>query len=324
MNSIEVLMPSLLSEYKDRLKTIDHWLSVLNWSNGWHYDLDLLWLFKHIDRIKLKKGATIIDAGGGLGVNQFILASMGYNVISLDFTYRNVPKLAKNIFKIRSDQDRFLEQKLREQKKSEYMDFMGYGQKKSQSSTLSNAEKLLKALKNPAKAQYVFKRELLQNYLNLSQFLEARRDHKNFGEITFLRGTFNEIPLPDQSADLLVSVSAFEHNAYEDMPGSVQEFSRVTKKGGYLLVTTSLAKDKDWYFEPSKGWNLSTASLSKWFGVENPKSFDFDKSLKEISTSKALEKRISPFYKYNGNNGLPYAKLQEAKYVPCGIVKQIL
>ena len=314
MNSIEVLRPSLLIGNSQHLSRIDHWLSVLNWSNGWHYDLDLIWLYNHLETLGLKKGSTILDAGGGLGVNQFVLASLGYNVISLDFTLREIPKLAKGIFNIELKQDAF------RGGTHEYMEFMNYGQKRSQARRLIPMKHILAAITNPGKAKYVLEKRL-REHINFSHAKELKRDHSQFGSITFLRGAFNSIPLPDRSVDALVSISAFEHNTYADMPGSVHEFTRVVKPGGAVYVTTSLAKDRDWFFEPSKGWNLTLGSLHKWFDLTVPGSVDYDAVLNEFRQSELLKGRLSPFYKYNGNNGLPYAKLEQAQYIPVGISK---
>ena len=73
---------------------------------------------------------------------------------------------------------------------------------------------------------------------------EKQNNHKSFGNITFLRGTFNDIPLPENHVDCLVSISAFEHNTYEDMDSSVQEFSRILKKNAPMLITTSATNKK--------------------------------------------------------------------------------
>lgn len=316
MEALEVLSPQLLTQYEEKLPLIDHWVSVFNWSNGWHYDLDILWILAQIEARGLKKGATILDAGAGLGVAQFILASLGYNIISLDFTYRNIPKFSESIFKIQLDQDRF------DEGTHSYMEFMNYGLKKNPIGNYFNFQKIYSALKNPAKVQYILNKKF-RNYFNLSYFLERQKDHKDFGNITFLRGSFNKIPLPENSVDMLISISAFEHNTYDDMPASVKEFERVIKKDGLMLVTTSLAKEKDWFFEPSKGWNFTSETLQKWFDVKESKPIDFNSALNEIRQSKYLEKRISPFYRFNGDNGLPFAKLSEAQYVPCGIAKHI-
>jgi ubiquinone/menaquinone biosynthesis C-methylase UbiE len=317
MNSkIELLSANLLED-KNKLKEIDHWLNVLNWPNGWHYDLDIIWILKHIEEIKLKPGATIIDAGAGLGTTQFILASRGFNVISLDFTQRYAPKYSKGIFNVEikdADLGNY---------KHEYMEWMTYGQKEKKAEHKPKkkfTQRIINALKDPARVAYYLNEEFKKRY-NVYYNLEKNRDHSKFGKITFLRGTFNKIPLEECSADLLVSVSAFEHNTYEDMPGSVIEFARVLKPNSPMMVTTSATDQKDWYFKPSKGWNFSKETLANWFDVKDNIYFDYEKDFKEIKNSRVLRSRLSSFYKFSGENGLPYGNFEEIKYVPVGILK---
>ncbi len=89
-----------------------------------------------------------------------------------------------------------------------------------------------------------------------------------------------------------------------------------------MFITTSAAQNEDWYFEPPKAWNFSLKTLSSWFNIPSDKvKFDYPKVFKNISNSKILKKRMSPFYKLFGNNALPYGNLKEAKYIPVGIVK---
>ena len=92
-NRIELLNVDLLNQ-SDLLAEIDHWLKVFNWQQGWHYDLDIIWTLNCIEEYGLKPGSTIMDAGGGLGITQFLLAARGYNVISLDFNTRSIPKFS--------------------------------------------------------------------------------------------------------------------------------------------------------------------------------------------------------------------------------------
>ena len=101
-NSYELLNSDLLKK-RDYLNKIDYWLSVMNRTQGWHYDLDIIWLIKNLKKYNINAGSTILDAGAGLGITQFILASMGYNIISLDFSKREIPQLSKNIFEIDID-----------------------------------------------------------------------------------------------------------------------------------------------------------------------------------------------------------------------------
>ena len=323
VDKIELLDTAFLQNNKDKLREIDHWLKVLNWVNGWHYDLDIIWVLNNIERMGLKPGATIIDAGAGLGITQFILASRGYNVISLDFTERQIPKFAKGIFnieKIDTDLGDY---------KHEYMDFMSHGQKKiltvaRKNKFLSKLRKVINLRQLSHHLAFIFYRFKLRfsNKVNIYYYFERNTDHNNFGKITFLRGIFNNIPLESDTADVLISVSAFEHNTYKDMPGSVIEFTRVLKKGAPMFITTSASEKEDWYFEPAKSWNFTRETLSDWFSIpEAHTNFDFKSALERIKASKTLKNRIPLFYKFNGNNGLPFAKLEDVKYVPVGIIK---
>lgn len=100
------------------------------------------------------------------------------------------------------------------------------------------------------------------------------------------------MPLEDNKADALISISAFEHNTFEDMPDRVVEFNRVIKPGAHMMVTTSAAREKNWYHdEPSKGWNFTRQTLSKWFGIIDNISFNYDLILKRIKSSNKLQKK---------------------------------
>jgi len=317
-SKIELLDVDLLQD-SQTLKDIDRWLNVMNWPNGWHYDLDIIWLLRHIEEMKLPKGATIVDAGAGLGMTQFILASYGYNVISLDFTDRQIPKYSKKIFAInKNDQDLG-------GYTHEYMEFMKYGQ--NQPATVKKRRSffslLTKAIDPRQFNLNVYRLStMIKKKINLWYIIETMKDHGSFGKITFTRGTFNSIPLKDNTADALVSVSAFEHNTYEDMPGTVKEFQRVVKNGSPILVTTSASENEDWYFKPPKAWNFSKQTLAKWFAIpDSGITFNYRKVFENIINSKIMRKRLSPFYTCSGENGLPYGNLKEIKYIPVGIVK---
>ena len=315
MDGIEALDVALLED-AGRLRLIDHWLRVLRWANGWHYDLDLVWILRQIGEMGLPRGAVVLDAGAGLGVLQFILASLGYRVVSLDFTRRNPPRFARGIFDIDFRQETDLGDY-----DHEYMRTMTYGESRRGLRSWLDPAKWLRLASEPRRLSYLLSSRVRKR-INPAYWLERTRDHSGFGSITFLRGTFNQIPRAADSVDLLVSVSAFEHNKYEDMPGSVAEFLRVVRPGGSLLVTTSLAKEKDWYFEPPKGWNLTQASLARWFSIPDSRPIPYDEMMGKIRGSRALESRIDPYYRFNGENGLPFGALKDARYIPVGIRKR--
>lgn len=315
MQNIELLDVSLLNDF-NKLDEIDYWLTVLNFSNGWHYDLDIIWILTKMEELRIPRGATIIDAGAGLGVMQFILASRGFKVISLDFGERKIPKYAEGIFSIKC-----INRDLGDYS-HEYIQFMTYGQRPAKKVSIPIKSKIMGYIKHPSRILYRIRSTLRRrDKYNPHYFGELNRDHSNFGEITFLKGIFNDIPLSDNSTDALISLSAFEHNTFDDMPGSVLEFNRVIKPGCHMIITTSAAKEKDWYHEPSKGWNFEQGTLAKWFNIRHNSGFNFDLVLDRIRRSNNMRKRISPNYRYSAQNGLPYAKLKDAKYCPVGIVR---
>lgn len=310
---IELLDTSYLEE-AGLLKEIDHWLAVFNWINGWHYDLDIIWTIKQLEQNNIRPGSTILDAGAGYGMTQFILASRGYNVISLDFTKRTFPREATGIFDIEiidNDLGSYT---------SEYMDYMTYGKSKNEFAHLLRSAP--KALFHPVKVvRYINKinRKLRSHIINQN---EKKQKHDGYGKITFLRGTFNSIPLEDKSVDALISISAFEHNKYQDMLGSVIEFNRVLKDGGIMFITTSAARDKDWYQEASKGWSFTKGSLSNWFNIPNKNIFfDYDTKYELIRNSKILDNRLADYYKSETNLTVPHGKLKNIEYIPLGIRK---
>lgn len=328
-DEIKILPVSLLKEYKYQ-KSIDYWLKVVNWTNGWHYDLDMIWILLNIEKMNLEPGSTIVDAGAGLGVFQYILAAKGYNIISLDFKPRTPAKFTKGIFDITCENRDLGDFK------SDYMEFIKYPEPGTASDNKGNIilrkynnfishplvslKYRLNQLSHPI-VYFKMHQHNIRERFNIAYILEKNKCHKSYGKIKFLRGTFNDIPMDSNCADLLVSVSAFEHNDRSQMPGSVKEFLRIIKPGKAMLLTTSAAEDGDWFHKPSQGWCLSLKSLQDMFAVSANIEFQFASRKQELISSIALKRRISYFYYLSGDNGLPYGQLINAQYLPIGIRK---
>ncbi|MHB8086958.1 MAG: class I SAM-dependent methyltransferase, partial [Anaerolineaceae bacterium] len=62
---------------------------------GWHYYVDLIWIVNRLRENEIYPGSTILDAGAGNGLLQYLLSLYGYNVISIDFSPRKISLLAK-------------------------------------------------------------------------------------------------------------------------------------------------------------------------------------------------------------------------------------
>ena len=312
MNDLIELLDIDLLEDKELLMEIDHWLEVFNWPNGWHYDLDIIWIVRQLEKNNILPGSTILDAGAGYGMTQFLLAARGYNIISLDFTKRDLPKKARGIFNIEiieNDMGSY---------KSEYLEYMTYGKSTNEFIHLLNS--VPKAILHPVKAMNSLNKKL-KSFIEYHN--EKKKNHEKFGKIQFLRGTFNKIPLNSNAVDALISISAFEHNKYDNMQDSIEEFNRVIKDDCLMFITTSAARDKDWFQEASKGWNFTKETLSSWFKISNENiDFNYDVKCREISNSKKLSNRLDFYYKNKNNSIIPNGDLKNIEYIPVGIIKR--
>lgn len=90
VEKIEILGLELFNTLKEEISFVERIKVSLETGIGWHYYLDLAWIINNVTH--LPRGALILDAGAGVGLAQFILAEMGYNVISSDFSNRNFLK----------------------------------------------------------------------------------------------------------------------------------------------------------------------------------------------------------------------------------------
>ena len=66
----------------------------------------------------------------------------------------------------------------------------------------------------------------------------ARRKYQNKSNISFLSGSVNELPFPDQSMDVVVSFETIEHITEELQCEFLDEITRVLKKDGVLVMST--------------------------------------------------------------------------------------
>ena len=315
-NVVQLLTSNLLND-NQKLKEIDHWLSVMNRPQGWHYDMDIVWLLQELENSGIKKGDTILDAGAGMGVTQFILAARGFNVISLDYSHRECPKIADGIFDISILSKDTLNYN------HTYMGSVDYGIKSDADKMNEKKEGILSfAIKTILKGR---------TYSTLSNLLKKRRnnlinsrerelDHSNFGEIKFIRAAFHDIPLEDFSVDAIVSVSAIEHADQTLMEKNIFEMKRVLKKGAPLLITTSATnQEKDVYHKKTLGWCYSKASLNNMAAIKNINKFNYKLAEKEILESKLWRTRIDSYYANDPDSEFFKKRIKKLPYLPVGV-----
>ena len=317
LNSIELLNTDLLSD-QEKLNEIDHWLKVMNRPQGWHYDMDIIWLLKGLGDAGIKKGATILDAGAGMGITQFLLAANGYNIISLDYSPRLNPPLAKDIFEIEVVEQDNLDYK------HDYIGFVDYNSTRNEGKNNKIPdlfEKVLNAMgRGPEYMLSRVKQQFQKKQNKQININEKMRNHNDFGNIKFIRAAFHDMPLKDEEVDALVSVSAIEHADPKLMKQNINEMKRVVKKGNPLLITTSgTGKNKDWFHEKTQGWCYTEKSLKKIAGDDSIIQFNYNTVEENILNSSTWRSRIDPYYSKDSNSEFFRMKMNSLPYLPVGI-----
>ncbi len=295
-DSIHLLDTDLLKDKKS-FKQVYHWIRVFAQEVGWHYPLDLIWQYKMVSELNLPKGATIIDAGAGNGLMQFILAGAGYNVLSIDFSNRVTPKPQSWIFKIQNQ--------VQEKVDNEYVKHMGVQSKVTMG-------KIMNKLK-------IFLEYFTWIYLPLTFLFK-----KNYGSIKYIKADFSKLPfIESNSVDAIVSTSAIEHNPdHASLKAAIIELYRTLKKGSPLLITTSATNKESWFHHASKGWCYNEKTLAEIFDMSSYDSnfSKFTSVENNIRSNEFLKNKIPYNYKNNPNCGLPMG-VWDPQYLPVGIIK---
>jgi ubiquinone/menaquinone biosynthesis C-methylase UbiE len=304
------LLDGKLLENRKELEIIDYLLKVLNRPQGWHYDLDIIWILKELEANNVKKGATILDAGAGLGITQFILAYLGYNVISLDFSDRKLPFFTKRLFDIEIVDNAAFNYE------HEYMNFVKYNaEQRINKIDVVNSYSFSTKLKNIVINQ-------IYNFRNWFYYLnEIMKTSSNYGKITFIRDAFHNIHLEDNSVDAVISVSAIEHADKKLLKENLDEFRRVVKSNGPILISTSANSDllNDTYHRKTKGICFSKKSISD-FGVNLKfENYDYESVQKGLLENKIFMSRIDRYYIQDPLSDFYKRYIKEFPYLPVGV-----
>lgn len=324
-NHITLLHAKLLND-SGRLKTITHWSNVLDIVNGWSYDLEIIWILQQLESAGIKKGATILDAGGGLGVMQFILSSLGYNVISVDYAERTIPHKVKKIFKVKIDNKYHFDYH------HSYMDTLSY------SSGIPGNEQSMRQICILKLKTYIHKMASLSRW-NLNRimdfpsvctqgllktihwFSEVKNNHKDFGDIKFIRAAFHDIPIGDNKVDAIISLASLGHVDKHLVNASLVEFNRVLKPSSPLIITTcAIDTEEDMFYKKTQGWCFCLKSLQQI--VPNCESIDFEYSSisNSIINSKILRSRVNRYYYNDPESAFYQKKYLVVPYLPVGVV----
>jgi SAM-dependent methyltransferase len=311
---IEILGLDLFETHQEEMNIVENIKRELNWEIGWHYLLDLAWMLREISR--LPKGSLILDAGAGKGLAQFILADLGYNVISVDlagrFSYlRKIKKYGSSVYNLNENAS-----SLKDIRDRGIYSFITY-----------ICNRLISGGKPENNAPELIARKRYTPTIG-SDGNFRRNKSTEYGRIFIYRSNLNNMALlPDNFVDGVISISALEHNNHQDFTRCLNEILRVAKRGCILALTVSASQSGDWFHEPSKGWCYSESSLRNLFRLPITAKSNFtrkeefmDKLRKE---GNKLHKRLDAMYYRSGNNGMPWGKW-DPRYQPVGIVTRKL
>jgi SAM-dependent methyltransferase len=292
-NQIEILSVELLEQQRPLVTRLRRLARSMHLDFGWHYLLDLTWIISRFEDLRGRSGSPlrILDAGAGTGLIQWYLADQGATVISVDRTSRAA-------LPIRFRQ-RFHVKGLRRQ----------------------DLAPMRQVFQKSWAGSPGFQVRIKNQVKELSGLVDLRRSP---GRVVIYNQDLRSLAdIQENSIDMVVSVSALEHNPPENLPQVRDELLRVLRPGGALLATLCAAPQQDWLHEPSQGWCYTDASLRRLFALPEETSSNYaryDELFQALRDCAELRDNLARFYKRSGEGGMPWG-IWDPKYQPVGVCK---
>ncbi|MGE0484129.1 MAG: class I SAM-dependent methyltransferase [Gammaproteobacteria bacterium] len=270
---------------------------------GWHYAIDLAWI--HLQTAHWPRGARVLDAGGGNGPAQFLLAELGFDVTNIDLARRRPPRHLVGRYGLSVVE-------LPSYAPTSYVEHQARGGD-------AYVPGPLDAFKLGPVGQYLIGLRYAWRHRRWRQ--AAGLPAVAPGRLTWCVGNLCAMPeMADDSFDAVVSLSALEHIPGEAVATAVAEIDRVVRPGGPWAVTTSATeRAQSWWHEASAGWCFAAADLERLFGARSAAgNADAGTVLAHYRQCDYLRERLADFYFTSGNNGMPWGEWNPT-YVPVGI-----
>ncbi|MDJ0688876.1 MAG: class I SAM-dependent methyltransferase [Xenococcaceae cyanobacterium MO_188.B32] len=271
---------------------------------GWHYITDITWIYSKVKQ--WPRSFKILDAGGGRGPVQFLLAEMGFHVTNIDMVLFEPP-----IAYCRRYQTSL--KTLPSFEPTAYKEFLytagGYN---SFNGKLKKFIKKTPFYKSWSSQKYATPHDRWRSSVNLSNI--------PLGSIQWRIGNLCKMPeIPSGYFDAVVSLSAWEHIPNEFLDAALAEIRRVLKPNARWAVTTSgTEQSSTWWHEPSQSNCFSVIDLEKYFGAKSLDSQKPEEILDKYRQCSYLKDNLAEFYKRSGQYGMPWG-IWEPKYIPVGL-----
>ncbi|NJK51867.1 MAG: methyltransferase domain-containing protein [Leptolyngbyaceae cyanobacterium SU_3_3] len=269
---------------------------------GWHYITDITWIYS---QAKLwPRNLHILDAGGGHGPVQFLLAEMGFGVTNIDMALFEVPVAYNRRYHTKLEV-------LPSFTPTAYMDLLGGGKTKLVTQRIKKLIKSTSIYANWSTHKYVSTHD---RWRSMSECTETP-----LGTLQWKIGNLCRMPeIADASFDAVVSLSAWEHIPYDILGAALSEIRRVLKPDSKWAVTTSATeKSETWWHEPSQSNCFSVTDLENIFAARRSSSQEPENILEKYRHCQYLKDNLADFYRKSGKYGMPWG-VWDPTYIPVG------
>jgi SAM-dependent methyltransferase len=309
---IELLPVSLLDDKRPLVNELKALAASLGLEFGWHYLLDLVWIIQQLGPVR---GLRIIDAGAGTGILQWYLARHGAKVISIDRASRALlPVRFRRRFQVRGIRPNDLAP-ITQVFQTDIRALADSSSHRTLKSRLGALERDVTGLVKVRQGEY-------KKHLEDKGHPEDR-EHL-LGEVWIYNHDLAWLPdLEENSVDVVVSVSALEHNTPDGLEQVIHELQRVLKPNRPLLATLTGAKDQDLWHGPSSGWCYTAQSLYRLFDLppETANNYEkYDEFFLALRNCAELRDGLASFYFHSDNSGMP-GGVWDPQYMPVGVYK---
>jgi 2-polyprenyl-3-methyl-5-hydroxy-6-metoxy-1,4-benzoquinol methylase len=271
---------------------------------GWHYFVDLAWIYSQAKN--WPTSFRILDAGGGRGPTQFLLAELGFNVSNVDLVMTEpAPRIKKRY--------RMTFESAASYQETTYVDHL-----------TSNSAKthLLRKLRNVVHSFSLYQNVTAEKYRKIyDQWRNANGITAEVGSLAWMRANLCNVPeIESNTYDAVVSLSALEHIPIDLLPQAWAEISRICKPDVKVAITTSATEQEaSWFHQPSQGNCFAESDLEAIFAARpDANNLPANDMLEKYRACTYLKDNLADFYYESGENGMPYGKW-DPLYFPVGI-----
>jgi len=273
---------------------------------GWHYITDISWIYSKVKQ--WPKGFKILDAGGGLGPIQFLLAEMGFDVTNIDLSLSAPPNVYRHRYQTQL-------KTLPSFVPTSYREFLSSSHLKS---------KVASQVKKWVKSSPVYQFWISQKYITRHERWRSAMGLSDnpLGQIQWYIANLCDMPeIPSCYFDAVVSLSSLEHIPDNLLDQALAEIRRVLKPDAYWAITTSGTEEAStWFHEPSQGYCFSVSDLQSRFRANALKGQNPEIILSRYRECSYLKNNLADFYKKTGKFGMPWG-IWDPKYIPVGITQ---